>query len=111
VGQVPAAATVVVAVAESVVVSGSAPALDPEAVFVIVEPPVTVTRSVTTDCSPEAREARGQETVPVPPTAGAVQVPHPEAVETERKVVLAGTVSVSVNAIAVAGPSFVTTIV
>ena len=51
-----------------------------------------------------------QDTVPVPPTAGVVQV-HPLGVETDWKVVLAGTASVSVTPFAVAGPLFVTTIV
>jgi hypothetical protein len=109
-----AAATVVGAVAELFPATGSAIVLATVAVFVMVEPTAapasTRTRSVTAEIWPEVSEARAQETVPVPPTAGVVQV-QPLGVETERKVVLAGTASVRVTPIAVAGPLFVATIV
>jgi hypothetical protein len=114
VGQVLAAATVVVAEAELLPGTGSTIVLETEALFVIVEPAVapasTRTLRVAAESWPEGREARVQETLPVPPTAGVVQL-QPPGVETERKVVLVGTASVSVTTSAVAGPLLVTTIV
>ena len=105
-----AAATVVVAVAVLLPGAGSGTAFETDTVFVIVEPGVaprlTRTRRVTTDDWPEGRLASEQETVPVPPTAGDVQL-QPGAVETDRNVVFAGIASVRTTASAVAGPLFV----
>ena len=114
VGQVLAAATVVVVVAELLPATGSVTAFVTLAVLVIVVPAAvpafTRTRRISTELRPEASDASVQVMPPVPPTAGVV---HDQgcALPIERKVVFAGTVSVSVTLSAVAGPAFETVIV
>src|SRR5437667_2882 len=70
--------TVVVAVPTSFAVFGSGVVLDPVAVLVIVDPPGVVAATATTiskvALAPAARVTMVQLTVPVPPTAGVMQV-------------------------------------
>ena len=80
----------------------------------VMEATVTVDATFTTTMmsadEPEAKLVSVQVTLPVPPTAGAVQ-DQPTGAETEAKVVLAGVASTKETAAAAAGPLLVTTCV
>jgi hypothetical protein len=81
--------------------------------FAVMEVPIATVEGTfnTTTMSaavPEAKLAESlQVIVPVPPTAGVVQV-HPAGASTDWNVVLAGVTSVKVTPVAAAGPLFVT---
>ena len=81
------------------------------AVPVMVEPPraLTFTTSVTVKLAPLFRFATLQVTVPVPPTAGAVQ--EPRLVCTLTKLVPAGTASLATTPLAAVGPWLLTVMV
>src|SRR5580704_4026348 len=66
----------------------------------------TFTTMMMSDSAATARLAAEQVTVPVAPTAGAVQV-HPAGGETDSNVVFAGVASVKLRPVAVAGPLLV----
>lgn len=105
--------TVVVAVAELFVLSGSPVAADAEAVLVSVPPfgvlGLTCITSWKVAVAPTVSVATVQETVPVAPTAGDVQLKDgPLACVTETKVVLAGVGSWRVTVWASLGPLLLT---
>jgi hypothetical protein len=105
--------TVVEAVALLFPEAKSAVAVETVAVLLIVEPAAlaaTRTVSVKVAVDATAREALVQETLPVAPTAGVVQV-NPAGDASETNVVFAGSVSARVTFTAAFGPLFVTAIV
>src|ERR1700742_4912591 len=107
---------VVVAVAVSSPGFGSTEPLETFAVFVMTTPLPSAaslcTTSVNTAVSPFASAASLQVTVPVPPTAGVVQVNvGPPDCVMETNVVFVGTTSVSTTFDASFGPPFETVIV
>jgi len=105
--------TVVIAVAVLLAGFGSKVAEATVAVFAITVPVTTLALTLTTSVNielPTANDGLVQLTVPVPPTAGAVQV-HPAGVASETNVVPAGRVSARVADTATLGPAFVAVIV
>jgi hypothetical protein len=79
------------------------------AVLVIVEPAgaFTLTTRVIALCAPEVSGPSEQDTTPVPPTGGLLQLP---GLVSDTKVVPAGIKSVNVTPVSVLGPLLVTTI-
>ena len=79
--------------------------------FAVIVPAATVDGTFTTTMMsadvPAAIVGLVQFTVPVPPTAGAVQV-QPAGANTDSKVVFGGVASVKLSPVADAGPLFVT---
>src|SRR5438874_2303333 len=106
-----AADTVVVALAESFDGFGSAVPDDADAVLVITLDALvlefTFTTMVKVAVSPDASVEAVQVTVPVLPADGVVHV-QPDGADTDWKVVLAGTVSLSLGLAAASGPLFFT---
>ena len=102
--------TVVFAVAELFAKVGSLDMPLIEAIFIIVEPgaAVTLTTRVIVADAPVASAPSEQETVPVPPTEGVLQLP---GLVTETNVVPAGSVSLKLAPISASGPLLVTVIV
>ena len=107
--------TVTKADAELSVASGSAVVVETVAVFAMTVPGAvpapTRTTNVKVALAPAARLAFVQVNDPVPPTAGTPLQAKPAGMERERKVVFAGTDSLSTAFTAALGPAFCTTIV
>lgn len=105
--------TVVVCVAELFALLASGVLLETDAVFEITVLPVMPESTFTVKVKlavVKPRLVAAQLIEPVAPTDGVVQLQPPGA-ERDWKVVFVGTVSDKINAVAVAGPLFVTTIV
>ncbi len=106
--------TVAPVVAELFAELGSVVPLETVAVLEIDEPfaafALTLTTSVKVLDAFAAMLALEQETLPIPPTAGVVQV-NPAGLASETNVVFAGKVSAIVTLAALLGPVFVTMIV
>ena len=107
-------ATVVVVVALSLAAFGSLVAAETVAVLLMTVPAATLaptwTMSVKVWVAPAARLAIVQVTVPLPPTAGVVQL-KPAGAVSETKVVPAGRVSVRLTLWAALGPALATVMV
>src|SRR5882757_10885686 len=104
------ATTTILTVVELLAALGSlvAEVTDEFAVMVVPSGVAAFTLTVTLifATEPAGRFGFVQVTAPVPPTAGVVHV-HPAGARTDRKVVLAGVVSVKLNEVAGAGPLLV----